>query len=852
MRRRAVVGGTFLATLLILAGFVLGPSRPARDLFELPGDPTFEANRRVQAHLPAKDHIVFMFVAGRDPEHRGNVLNIEVLRELLERRKRMLADKALVPFFKLEDNAWVGHPTRGPWGLPETIRESMDGLTSRAPWFGPGFESATQADLDLLLTFLFNYRLSLDNDQATYPFRDYCSPDLILDSEGHWRATGLLMPVPASRGLLEEAVEAGRLANVEEFEHHVDRYYQLPFPEATGEAVQVWSFAAMNRQIDEQVKAALPLVGIAFLIMNLSVALFFRNWRDLVVTFLSLALLIGWVKGFQAWLGYPDTQLSALLPVLILALGVDFSIHSLQRWRLLARDHPRWAHEPREAELEAAGGTIRSFLPALGLATLTTGIAFGTALFSPIPDLKEWGLLAVLAILSAYWLLGVFAVYLRSALSPGPAGFHGAVGEGLHRRLGFLPGFYRRHGVALLTVFGLITVAMLIVGRPEADFDARDYLDHDTRFIRGFEMEKLTFPEAGEPGYLLIEGEQLATPQVMARMRDLVDSLPEAGVATTSGQPELGLLDLLDIQASLLEEAPRAGTPIEDLDGDGIPDSTGNLTAVLEDIRVRGTRDRADPHAAHRLVSPERAAELFEMEEGRLTRTRIWINVPDPDHWPRMGQTRRALKQASSALENPPGVSVSITGPSFVRYAYVNALTRSFTRSTWIAIGLCALVLIVALRDVRLGLLTVVPVLVVAVWLQAIMVFTGMSLNIVTVQVISLAIGLGIDYSIHVTQRMREARREQPEGNSLLWMFRTMKETGLALFASAGTTLVGFLILLLSPMPLFTMFGTIMAIMIGLSLVSGLLLLPALLLVFGGFRDAGVVAGMRHPLREVP
>lgn len=843
-RRWTVVGGTLVVTLLILAGFRLGPTPTKRGLFDLPGDPTFEAARKVEKHLPAKDHTVFLFLAGRDPNHRGNVLDIDVFRELLKRRERMMSDEALLPFFEPGHNPIVGYPTRGPWGIPETVRDIMNRRSARAPWFGPDFESATQSDLDALLTLLFHFRLSTSPDRTVYPFRAYCSPDLAQDDDGHWRATGLLMPVLASRDRLDEAIASGHLTDVEEFELHVDGYYRPPFPEEVGEDVRVWSFAGINRQIDDQVQAALPLVGVAFLVMIVFVAVFFRSWRDVAAVFTSLVLLVVWLKGIQAWLGYPDTQLSALLPVLILALGVDFSIHSLHRWRLLVRDHPDWAHEPRRAELEAASRTVRSFVPALGLSTLTTGIAFGTASFSPIPDLREWGVLAVVAILSAYWLLGVFAVHLRSTLLPGDTGFHGAVGERLHAKLAFLPGLYRRRGAVILVLFGLVTAALLLVGRPEADFDARDYVSHDTRFIRGFDMEKLTFPDAGEPGYLLVEGDQLATPEGIAAIRDLIASLPDVGAAMTWGLPEPHLIDLLHLQAKLTAEAPRLGVAIEDAEGDGLPDTTENLTAVLEDIRDQGTRDRGDPRSAHRLITPSKAAELMQMEDGKLIRTRIWINVPQPDDWQRIEKLEHDLESVSAALEDRHGFHVSVTGPSFERHAYVEAITRSFTRSTWIAISLCAVVLMVALRDVRLGLLTVVPVLVVAAWLQAIMVFTGTSLNIVTVQVISLSIGLGVDYSIHVTQRMREARRDQPEGSPLLWMFRTMKETGLALFASAGTTLGGFLILLLSPMPLFVMFGTIMALMIGLSLLNGLLLLPPLLLNFGAFWQTGT--GVRH------
>ena len=66
----------------------------------------------------------------------------------------------------------------------------------------------------------------------------------------------------------------------------------------------------------------------------------------------------------------------------------------------------------------AAGwGSIRALRPALGLATVTTMIAFGTAAFSSIQDLAEWGRLAVIYIFEAYLLLGVFTVVLRSGMS---------------------------------------------------------------------------------------------------------------------------------------------------------------------------------------------------------------------------------------------------------------------------------------------------------------------------------------------------------------------------------------------------------------------------------------------------
>ena len=75
-----------------------------------------------------------------------------------------------------------------------------------------------------------------------------------------------------------------------------------------------------------------------------------------------------------------------MLPFLLLALGVDFSFHGLNRWRMLAVD----GGGGESARLAAGWSSIRALRPALGLATVTTMVAFVTAAFSSIQDLAEW------------------------------------------------------------------------------------------------------------------------------------------------------------------------------------------------------------------------------------------------------------------------------------------------------------------------------------------------------------------------------------------------------------------------------------------------------------------------------
>jgi len=146
----------------------------------------------------------------------------------------------------------------------------------------------------------------------------------------------------------------------------------------------------------------------------------------------------------------------------------------------------------------------------------------------------------------------------------------------------------------------------------------------------------------------------------------------------------------------------------------------------------------------------------------------------------------------------------------------------------------CLVVLFLVFRDIRLSLLTISPVIAVSLWLYAGMEVAGTSLNLVTLQVASLAIGLGLDYAIHVTQSIREQRKRRPDADMERWVRGMMGHTGTALAASGITDVIGFAVLLLSVMPMFTMFSKVMIAMVLLAQAACLFILPALLTKFGG------------------
>jgi predicted RND superfamily exporter protein len=163
----------------------------------------------------------------------------------------------------------------------------------------------------------------------------------------------------------------------------------------------------------------------------------------------------------------------------------------------------------------------------------------------------------------------------------------------------------------------------------------------------------------------------------------------------------------------------------------------------------------------------------------------------------------------------------------FTREEQFSALTDSMAMSVLISIVLCLVVMVLLFRSLKLGVAAIVPMVLVVAWLYGVMEMTGNYLNSVTVTIAAISIGVGVDYAIHVTHRFREEFEKHGEyEEAMAW---TMASTGNALAFSAGSTFVGFLIIGLSPMTMFSKFGYLTALMIGMAFVAAVVVLPSFL-----------------------
>jgi len=182
---------------------------------------------------------------------------------------------------------------------------------------------------------------------------------------------------------------------------------------------------------------------------------------------------------------------------------------------------------------------------------------------------------------------------------------------------------------------------------------------------------------------------------------------------------------------------------------------------------------------------------------------------------------------------NVPGVKKSVTGNVILTVTTMDSLQSSQIISTIISIIFALIILIIIYRSPVLGLIAMTPVMISSIWILGTMYVFGISINVFTVSITALTIGLGIDYAIHIIERYREESKKYETREAIQ---RTIHTTGTALFISALTTVFGFIVLTISPIPPIQHFGIITAMTIIYSSILAVVVIPILLMKWSDFK----------------
>lgn len=705
----------------------------------------------------------------------------------------------------------------------------------------------------------------------------------------------------------------------------------------------------INVEVNKELKESISLiVGMVLAIVVLLWASL-RRWSDVGVVSVSLGLCLLWMHGLIGWgmiignsIGHPfieRSQFSNLLPILILALGIDDSLHVLHRYK-----------EERRAGLtphSAADVALTRVGRAIMLTTLTTMAAFAANLTSDIPALRSFGTEAALGVGSAFVLTGMWAPLLRLDIDLWMAG-RGRLEEETGDRVHLVPSHWLAKVAGVSAVWAIsVLVAALLITAPaawvmkdlEGDFKVEDFLDERSDFATVVHIVNDRFSQEGEPAMLLIEGDVL-DPRVYASIDELRSNMnildaddPDKFTRTADGSVELIGIDnlVLVLIAAMVEDIVpfeaagwNSSLPGNGIDCDntmlGIPDVDDRDCLeflvgfmVTNGIPETPSTPPVPPSIAQLYIKPETPLDpsypslAADGGEPRYERMLLYFGLRQPEQFPIVEKALDALYRDMSPLNNLssgdmrargdidsgfsdadyPVTWAIATGEPVARFVAANSMQKELqgtlmlgvvfcvftlwwgfrpTReedemtddstddsarqvllqigaalltfslltpifgvetAVWPALLVLALSSFWGLRSLGVALMTTAPIVVVVVWLYGLISGLGYGLNMVTVAIATLSLGVGIDYVIHVVERFREERHH---GRAVYPSIVAVGgASGLALVGSAASDMLGFLVISFSPMGFFSLFGTFSAAMIFFSLIASMIIATALI-----------------------
>jgi predicted RND superfamily exporter protein len=577
-----------------------------------------------------------------------------------------------------------------------------------------------------------------------------------------------------------------------------------------------------------------------------------RTFSDLLLSLGAILLSIGWMQGAGTILGpgYLDiigapNQVSQIAPIILIGLGVDYAIHFTSRYREEIGSG--------NSIVGSTSSTLKSVGIALTLATLATIVGFLTNIVSPLPELKDFGILVSTGIFFAFFLVMTFVPAIRTLLdkraeSKGNISTEAfsSSGESVLNKIAASSGIIPKKLklVALALLIGISGYGYFSFTNLETIFEFTDFLPEDDPVVQTLDLLTAEFGGGfGETTSVLIEGDNLATPDVHNALIESINNLSDKDnivvyAGNVAAESVIGTVgQLLSPQGA----APGAPPAMPDMEVLGTLGSYGvDLMSGSQGIDALRVKDSGDVQGLYEyLVSsdPEAfLANLYFNEENLVTAQQVRITTSAGSLG--AAQLRDDIYDAFIPLSSL-GVDIAATNDAIVTQSVSDLISESQFQSLIFAIlASMTFLILYYLIDIRkpfLGVITILPVVAIVMGTYLGMYFLEIPLNPVTSTLSGLAIGIGVPFVIHVTNRFRETLLTS--SNPVEAVKTTLKTTGGSLFGSAFTTMAGFGILMTSSLKPFQQMGQVVVVALGFALVASILILPTLLVFWANYHN---------------
>jgi len=601
--------------------------------------------------------------------------------------------------------------------------------------------------------------------------------------------------------------------------------------------------------IDEEVNEASGtnigiLMPLAFIFVIVVLGIMYRNFTDTILNLIALIMAVIWVYGIGVLAGINlGNPMMTTVPVLIIGLGIDYGIHFTSRYR----EEIREGKEVGDA-MSKTGATVGF---AILLTTITTVVGFLSNLISNISIIRQFGVLCALGIISAFVLMLTFYPAAKTLIDSWKKKrgkklikekkskrkekkedkntfgkkFWGKIGEPetfceadrdcVNNGLG-LGAIAARTPLAVVVVVLLITSVGAYGGyQIEAEYSFTDFLPEGLEVTDNVNMFVDEFDFSEETVYILVEGD-ITDPDVLRNVKEARDEAMQSEYAVTARSTETvyNIGEDMYAEGSFDENESESWEKIVE-DDDATPEDVKNVYSAMMWEREDDTE------------------RVLKEDDGEFTGTVLRIPV-DTKEEEKVEETQGDMKKAAEVFDENDLDRVIVTGGPIVSQSIFQSINEGQIQTLAITF-IIAFFILAGLyfylgKGPLLGAITILPLIFVIIWTFGAMYFFGIPLNPVTVTIAAITVGIGIDFSIHLTQRFNEDTENIPHPECALCV--SASHTGSALFGSAATTIAGFGILSFAVIPPLAQFGQVSALSIFFAFLAAVFVSPTFLLVW--------------------
>ncbi len=538
-------------------------------------------------------------------------------------------------------------------------------------------------------------------------------------------------------------------------------------------------------------------VGGALLITAIIFFLFFRSFRATFITLLVVMIGVTWAFGFIGWFRYEITVLSALIPPLIIVIGVPNAVFLINKYQQEIKKHGQQAKALQRVISKIGNATL--------MTNITTASGFATFVFVKSNLLREFGILASVNIISIF-ILALLIIPIIYSFMPLPKKKHL---NHLERRwienvVDWMEKTVKEQRITIYFAT-VIIIVLSIIGVYKIRVSGT--LIEDMPKSMGF-YKDIKFFEKEFGGIMPLE--------------IFIDTKKEKGVM------KLSTLKKMDKINETIESFPELSKPV----------SVVNLVKYSKQAFYKGNPKY------YQLPSSQEQSYIFSYTKntnsdagmlknfvdstGRYARITTFMKDIGTD---KMEVIQERLKAVIAKEFPSEKFDISITGKALVFIKGTNYLITNLVVSLSLAIVLIALFMAWMFRSPQMIIISLLPNILPLLITASLMGFFDIPIKPSTILVFSIAFGISVDDTIHFLAKYRQ---ELIANNWKIKpsVYGALRETGVSMFYTSIVLFFGFLTFTLSSFGGTIALGGLVSITLLLAMVSNLLLLPSLLLTF--------------------